>query len=106
MKILNLTPHVMNIYNEKKEEIATIPPNGDPVRITAIREKVGEVLGIPLFKTRYSDPVGLPDYDPDTMIIVSGMVRTACQDREDLWQPGELLRNAEGKPIGSVGLSQ
>ena len=105
MIILNYTPHTLNIYNEAGEEVASLPPSGQVARVAVSKVKKGEIDGIPLFTTQTGDLEGLPEPAENTIYVVSGMFRAACR-RPDLWQPGELLRNEAGQPIGCIGLSQ
>jgi hypothetical protein len=107
MKIINLTPHTINIYNENKEEIAVIQPSGIVAKISVNRENTNEQINgiIPTYQTTIGQSEGLPKPQKNTIYIVSGMFR-ANHPRFDLYQPGELLRDANGQPIGCVGLSQ
>lgn len=111
MNIVNLTPHQLNIYDENGKEVITLPPSGQLARIQVTKEKSEEmsrretVYGIPFFNTLVGEPEGLPEESIDTIYVVSGMFR-ANYPRADLFQPGELLRNEAGQPIGCIGLSQ
>lgn len=116
MKIINLTPHDIQIMNEDKEIVKIIPPSGKVARLESEKEIVGTSIfpGILFFKTKYGIPVLLNEFDqtfqfpPQTenkLYIVSGLFRAGCP-RSDLWQPGELVRDNEGQPIGCIGLSQ
>jgi hypothetical protein len=105
MDIINLTPHKINIYNEDGQEVMEVAPSGTVAKITTIRKKIGDILGIPIYKTVTGDPEGLPEQKPKTLYVVSGMFRSIVS-RADLYQPGELLRDEDGNPIGCVGLSQ
>lgn len=103
--IINLTPHQINIYNEEKELVTEVAPSGVVARVSVKRGRKGAIDGIPLFVTAYGAVENLPEQDGNTY-IVSGLVRAAAGDRFDLYQPGELLRDADGRPIGCIGLSQ
>jgi hypothetical protein len=105
MNIVNLTPHNINIHNEDGEQVMVIGPSGSIAKIAIERKKVKTILGFPVFNSTPSGPEGLPPEKPDTIYIVSGMFRSHVQ-RPDLYQPGELLRDGEGQPIGCTGLSQ
>jgi len=105
MNIVNLTPHELNVFNEDGQSVATIPASGQVARISVERKQIGDINGIPLFETKIGEPTGLPERQPDAIYVVSYMFR-ANFDREDLWQPGELLRNEAGQPIGCIGLSR
>ena len=103
MKLVNLTPHEMHIFNENDELVATVPPSGTVARVSVKYTKTGEFESIPLYKAEYGDIEGLPDPEPKVLFIVSGMVKAAT-DRKDVVAPGELIRDSEGKPIGCRGL--
>ncbi len=67
MRIVNLTPHPLNLFSEDGEQVATIAPSGTIARVSTTRVKVGETpAGIPLYVTEYGDVEGLPDPQPDT----------------------------------------
>ena len=107
MKI-NLTPHNLNLYDENKNLIVTIPPSGTVARVVVRRVKTGELGGVPTFRTEYGAVENLPEPQENTTYIVSGMVRTHpdVRGRKDVYQPGELLRDSAGRPIGAIGLSR
>lgn len=104
--IVNLTPHTMSIYNEAGDLVTSVPPSGTVARVTTSRTLVGEIGGVPLYNTTYGTPTDLPDATDGVIYIVSGLFRAAVPDRTDVWQPGELLRNEAGQPIGCIGLSR
>ena len=105
--IVNLTPHTVTIVDQDGATVATIAPSDLVARVATRSEKVGETEGgIPLYATRYGQVVGLPEPEPDTIYIVSGMLLAAVPHRMDVWQPGELLRDEAGRVVGCVGLSR
>jgi hypothetical protein len=106
MKLVNLTPHTIDIYNRNKELVLSVPPSGQVARVETEIRFTGESNGIPLFVTKTGRVIDLPaGPHGDTMYIVSGMLRSYV-DRSDLFQPGELLRDDSGRPMGCIGLSQ
>lgn len=105
--IVNLTPHTVTIVGEDGATVATIAPSGLVARVATKSEMVGKTeSGIPLFATRYGQVTGLPEPEPDTIYVVSGMLLNAVPHRTDVWQPGELLRDESGRVVGCVGLSR
>lgn len=105
MKIVNLTPHELKLHNEAGELVATIAPDGRAPRVNMTRVRVGEVGGVPMFRSEAGEITDLPEPEDGTVFVVSGLVRAAV-NRPDLWQPGELLRDEAGRVVGAVGLSQ
>lgn len=116
MKKINLTPHTINIFTEDGENVANIEPSGLVARIETTTKMVGSdetgvcfyttaVTGSPVTKTADGDEVPFPAQQNGVIYIVSGMFRMYF-DREDLYQPGELLRDQSGRPIGCIGLSR
>lgn len=103
MKLINLTPHTTNIHKDGKE-VKSIESSGI-VRLETSRKLIETVDGIDYYETELGEVSGLPDPEPDTRYIVSGLVRAAV-NRPDLYQPGELIRDENGRPIGCEGLSK
>ena len=109
MELINLTPHEIRIHNDDGALVLSVPPSGQVARVNVSRELDTEAacrLGVPAYITAYGEVTGLPEMQPDTIYIVSGMVRAALPARADLWQPGELLRDDAGRVVGCIGLSQ
>ena len=100
MKIVNLKPHTIKIINSEIREI----PSSGTVRISEVSVPVGEIDGILLVKKTYGRAEGLPEPQPDTIYIVSAMVRAAYPERTDLASPGDLVRNEQGNVIGCRNL--
>ena len=100
--ITNMTPHDIVIVGENGNR--TIPTSGKVARVEAESRSCGFFDGIPLSSVKFGAVTGLPEYQPDTLLIVSAMVRAAVSDRPDLASPGELVRDAGGKVIGCRNL--
>jgi hypothetical protein len=122
MNIINLTPHTINILRAGHagyEEVLSIPPSGNVARLEVERKEVdiidfanSEYLighpghrGISLYVSSFGEPTDLPPQKNGVIYIVSSLFRSGF-DRDDLWVPGELIRDNEGKPIGCLGLSR
>lgn len=103
MKIINLTPHTINIVDLQGEKVIDFPSEGI-VRVATKSIKIGTFEGVPVFKTEYGEVTGLPKQKPCVLLIVSMLVKNACPDREDLFSPSQLQRNNTGQPIGCLGL--
>lgn len=113
MKILNLTPHEINIHLnavdcDTGKDVLVLPKAKVPARCNAISQfagMVGERGNVPTFITSYGDVTGLPVECADTLLVVSFIVQNACPDRFDLATPGAAVRDADGKVIGCWGLN-
>jgi hypothetical protein len=108
MTILNLTPHTLNILNADAAVRVDVPPSGEVARVTTSRTQTGEVNGLPLFTTRFGEVTGLPAPSEGTLFVVSGLVagHPSVRDRADVFSPGELVRGADGQPVGCRGLTR
>jgi len=104
MKFKNLTPHVLNVLDEEGNPVMEIPPSGEIARVSVSYRKIEEVNGIPIFSAHYGEIVNLPEPEPGTYFIVSGMVKSTIPNRLDVFSPGELVRDENGMPIGCKGL--
>jgi len=102
MKLINLTPHEVNLIHEAG--ITTIPASGVVARAAATPTPVGtiEVDGaeIPLVTTVYGAVENLPEPSADTLFIVSALTIQAAPDRLDLFSPADLVRDEAGNIIG------
>jgi hypothetical protein len=72
--------------------------------VNEYRIKTTEIDNIPITKVTYGEITGLPDYSPDIIYIVSFVTASACQ-RDDLYIPGEMVRDEAGRIIGCKGLT-
>ncbi|AMQ66669.1 hypothetical protein FDG96_gp10 [Bacillus phage Mgbh1] len=106
VNIVNLTPHDVNVYDDDGNVIATYPATGQTVRVETKTETVGEIDGVPVVTQTYGEITGLPDRKPNTVYLVSLVVRMAT-DRGDLLSPDTspqgAVRNEHGQIIGTRG---
>ena len=84
MNIINCTPHTITVIS--KEEKRDYPASGTIPRVLTLVNNAREVDGIPCIAQKLGDVEGLPDPQPDTVYIVSGMVFSASE-RADLVAP-------------------
>jgi hypothetical protein len=103
-KLINLTPHAINIYDEdRKTLLATIQPSGQVARVEMTRVRLSTLFGsIPAYISEAGDVTGIPA--GNSLYIVSSMVRLALPKNFNIYSPGELLRDESGQPIGCIGL--
>ena len=99
MKVINLTPHCVNMVSSTGEEIKKFESEGE-ARCSQKTIRIGEVDGIPLTQTFFGEVTGLPLEQEGIKYIVSRLVMQACPNRKDLLVPNEILRDNDGKIIG------
>lgn len=122
----NLTPHTITIYSEDGTTIlATIPPSGEVARVATTTKSICLVDGIPVYQTKFGEVIGLPaphgekfprrtrdrgqtwmDFIAEPLIVSRLVLEAVKGERTDVYAPGELVRDADGKPIGCKGLSR
>lgn len=98
-KIINLTPHDLNICGRDNKIIQTIPSSGI-VRVIEKKEEFGDINGIPLVRKRFLESEGLPEPQIDTFYFVSIIVIQANPTRNDLITSSELVRDEKGRILG------
>lgn len=106
MSFVNLTPHEISIITEGGT--IKVPPSGQVARVATIRAVGPEVGGIPTTLTSFGEVEGLPLPVEGETFIVSALVQghPSIRARPDVFSPGELVRSAEGQPIGCRGLTR
>ncbi len=97
MEILNFTPHAVNLITAEKT--MTFEPKG-LVRLKALTVSAGQLGEVPLTKTEFGEPEGLPEFKEGTYYIVSQLVKSALPNRPDLLVPAELVRDEQGAIVG------
>jgi hypothetical protein len=103
--LVNMTPHPITIVDAFNQVVLVIPFSGNQIRLKAETIVLEEtVFGVPLSKTVFSEPVGLPDYSEGTYYIVSQLVKSALPLRTDLLVPAEVVRDTTGNIIGCRSL--
>ncbi|GIQ63596.1 hypothetical protein PACILC2_21640 [Paenibacillus cisolokensis] len=106
MKIVNLTPHDVKVYDaDAKSVIRVYPASGKIARVKSQAVVVGEANGIEVVRTKFDEIVDLPGPQPGTKYIVSLLVlQAAAGTRDDLIGPdtgfASVVRDAEGNILG------
>ncbi len=104
---MNMTPHEVTILDADNNVIRRIPASGKLIRLQSKTVSTGHYNDVPLTKTEFGDPEGLPERQvPGTYYIVSQLVKSACTSRHDLLVPAEVVRNESGNIIGCRSLGQ
>lgn len=76
MELSNLTPHEIVVRLDGRD--IKIPPSGQVARVTASAELVGEVDGIPVYRTVFGPVDGLPEPEEGIVLITSTIVAQAA----------------------------
>ncbi len=109
MKIVNLTPHTVNI---KKQDgsIDSYRPSGKVARIetnqtdnTTITD--GSNAKIDVFHTKYGKVTGIPKAEEGVIYLCSTQVEINTK-RQDVFSPGPPLRDEEKRVIACHGLKK
>ena len=111
-RLVNLTPHTLNVFDADGNPVATLLPDGTVARVSVktlpmldgLEDFPILVNGVPLFYQEVGEVAGLPAPVAGVLWVVSALVRLAVPSRTDVLSPGELKRNADGQPVGCVGL--
>lgn len=109
--IINLTPHEIVFCKDGDAErgydydvVKVVPACGLVARLTGKNNRIGEIDGIPIFKTVYGEVAGLPEPQDGVVYVVSTLVKQRCRDRKDVLVPVGLIRDGMGNIIGCTGL--
>lgn len=103
IKIINLTPHDVNIVRGDGSKVKTFESQG-VTRVSTTSKLKTRFNGVNIYTTEYGQVENLPEESDDTYYIVSMLVKQACPNRKDLLSPSQLVRDTEGKIIGCLGL--
>lgn len=104
MRILNYTPHTVNVFTDSRE-VRSFASMGS-ARCTEETIITRNIDGIDISQTTLGEVEGLPDPQPNTMYIVSRLILVACRDtRNDLLVPNEIIRDVKGNIIGCKSLA-
>lgn len=102
-KIVNLTPHAINIIGQEGQAVATFASEG-LARATQTQVVVGEVNGIELVKMSFGKTEELPAPEEGTYLVVSIITANAAKAEgrtiDDLLITADPVRDGEGKIIG------
>ncbi|MFB6367662.1 hypothetical protein ACFCP7_27240 [Paenibacillus elgii] len=106
MNVINLTPHAIHIMPEGPDgPVRTIESTGF-ARAKTERTKIGDIDGIPVFRTVFGNVEGLPDPQPETVYIVSALTAQAVPHRDDVFIPDDAVRDEQGRVIGCRALGR
>lgn len=122
MKIINLTPHEINIHIPNVWDMeglpnlemnvdhgittVTIPASGTIARCKTERKVIGNIDGIQITSTVFGEVEGLPEPKEGVVYIVSSLVAQAAKDRTDVFIPDDTVRDEQGNIIGCRSLGR
>ena len=99
MKLINLTPHKINITG-----YGIVEPSGILARSYSHLMLLDTLQGVPIMVSELGGVSNLPDPKRGVMYIVPSHVRIAVPDRGDLASPVKLIRDTHGQVIGCGAL--
>ena len=108
-KIINLTPHSINVIGDDNSVAITIEASRNVARCSQTIDIVDTInvnnVAIPVSSSSYGEVVDLPAPQDDTYYIVSRLVMSDCPNRQDLLVPNDLVRDEAGRVIGCRSLA-
>lgn len=104
LRVVNLTPHMVSVIDQMGRSV-DFQPSGQVARCTTRSVMVGTLGTMTLWSSVFGAVTGLPEPVGGTFYLVSQVVRLALPERQDLVSPGEIVRDADGKPVGCKGLN-
>lgn len=106
MKIVNLTPHSVNLFNNHTGAYDAIAPSGIVARVAATTVPCGTVGAYAATTTSYGDVENLPEPEPETIYVVSSIVAQRVPERDDVYIPNESVRDESGRIVGCRSLGK
>lgn len=104
IELINLTPHTINFVDTDGISIVVVEPSGKIARVNTTTVTIGEIDGIPVTETQFSEVEDLPDEEPGKIFIVSSIVAERVPEREDVFVPNESVRDDKGRIVGCRSL--
>jgi hypothetical protein len=104
VRIRNLTPHAVSVLTSTGKFVR-FEPEEQPARITEKFRDVGSHSGVSFKTVSHGEVINLPDPEPETVLIVSSIVRDSELRRMDLVSPAEFVRDKEGRILAAKCLA-
>lgn len=104
MEFRNLCPHALQLVKEDGSVLVLEPFSQSPARREVVRSESESIEGFGITTESLGPVVGLPEPEPGVVLVVSRLVMQGCPGREDVYVPGELIRDGAGAVIGARGL--
>lgn len=107
MEFINLTPHDVTLVDlETKEVRRVFKASGNLARVTTSTEVVGNIDGIDITETKFSEVYGLPEPEDGKAYIVSLAVAQRVTGRKDVLVPNGSVRDEQGRIVGCTSLAR
>ena len=109
MKLINLTPHVINLHAQG--QIIVLEPSGVIARLEIecmdLADMVVDGIIVQIKATILKNLVDMPEPQDGVCYVASDVVtkRAMELDREDVFGAGDSIRDADGNVIGCNGLA-
>ncbi|BBW98988.1 hypothetical protein [Geobacillus subterraneus] len=108
MKLVNLTPHTVNVVGAEDKAVLSVSPSGNVARVTTKQVVIGSVAGVDVVRTEFGAVEGLPEPQDGVVYVVSTLVLQALKAngvaRSDVvspdTSPASVVRNADGQVVG------
>ena len=101
MQFKNLTPHDVNVETANGFIVRIPKSEGAPTRLKQVDVNPFDVNGVPCVVRQYEQD-NLPKQEEGILLIVSQMVAAANPMRRDLFYPGDMKRDLEGRIIVGI----
>lgn len=99
MKLINLTPHNVDICDECGNVIKTYEASGVVARVAHGWETIEYIDDVPVVVRKNVNVINLPEPQEGIMYIVSNIILDYCYDRLDLLAPVKQVK-INGRVVG------
>ena len=104
IELVNLTPHDITLRLEDGSDFI-VPTSGTVARVSSTPGEQGRIKGIPVQvwgKTTFGEIEDLPDPEPGKIFLVSGLVGSRVEGRDDVLVPGTGPRDGAIREDGKI----
>ena len=95
-KIVNMTPHAINLRDEDGEIIESFEPSGETIRLKTTERTIFSLGGTPVKRVTFEADGELPPEKMGTWYIVSQLVASAFKHRMDFLVVNDTTRDENG----------
>ncbi|MFJ4010341.1 hypothetical protein [Streptomyces sp. NPDC090026] len=110
VRLVNLTPHPVRLISGDGTALTELPSSPAPARRTESTEPepplIAKGITVPVVRLSFGPVENLPPPTPGTAYVVSRLVAEAYPDRDDLFVPALLVRDADGVTTGCRALAR